>query len=145
MIDARTALALYRMHYEEIETKFRCQEALEELQLNRRTEESKASEEQSFKDVQYLLEKKADLFNITPPNTKAEDKLKHSKYKLQPEESSKVYKGFKVSKVSKKSERISTAESSGGQIDPFSQEWIFASKKEEEEENKVQISKFEFY
>jgi hypothetical protein len=80
VIDARTALALYRMHYEEIETKFRCQEALEELQLNRRTEESKtsekASEEQSFKDVQYLLEKKADLFNITPPNAKAEDKLK---------------------------------------------------------------------
>ena len=29
VIDARTALALYRMHYEEIETKFRCQEALE--------------------------------------------------------------------------------------------------------------------
>jgi hypothetical protein len=33
VIDGRTALALYRMHYEEIETKFRCQEALEELQL----------------------------------------------------------------------------------------------------------------
>ena len=115
MIDARTALALYRMHYEEIETKFRCQEALDELQLNRNrsSEELKVSEEQSFKDVQYLLEKKAEIFNITPPNAKAEDKLK-SKYKLHPEDSSKVYKGYKVSKVSKKSERVSTAESSGG-------------------------------
>ena len=94
-----------------------------------------------------MLEKKADLFNITPPNAKAEDKLKpQSKYKLQPEDSSKVYKGFKVSKVpkEKKSERISTAESSGGQIDPFSQDWTFTSKKDKEEE-KVQISKFEFY
>jgi hypothetical protein len=39
VIDARTALALYRMHYEEIETKFRCQEALQELQQNRSPEE----------------------------------------------------------------------------------------------------------
>jgi hypothetical protein len=31
IIDARTALALYRLHYEEIETKFRCREALLEL------------------------------------------------------------------------------------------------------------------
>jgi hypothetical protein len=46
--------------------------------------------------------------------------------------------------VSKKSERVSTAESSGGgQIDPFSQDWTFSSKKEKEE-HKVQISKFEF-
>lgn len=133
------------MHYEEIETKFRCQEALEELNLNGRSKEAKATEEQSFKDVQYLLEKKADLFNITPPNAKAEDKLKANKYKLQTteEDSSKIYKGYKVSKVTKKSERVSTAESSGGAIDPFSQDWTFSSKKEGLDE-KVQISKFEF-
>jgi len=32
IIDARTALALYRMNYEEIEINFRCHEALKEVQ-----------------------------------------------------------------------------------------------------------------
>ena len=31
IIDARAALALYRMNYEAIETSFRCQEALKEI------------------------------------------------------------------------------------------------------------------
>lgn len=31
IIDARAALALYRLHYEDIEMKYRCQQALEEL------------------------------------------------------------------------------------------------------------------
>lgn len=35
VIDARAALALYRMNYEVIETQFRCREALKELQLQK--------------------------------------------------------------------------------------------------------------
>lgn len=35
VIDARAALALYRLHYEDIETSFRCQQALDELQIEK--------------------------------------------------------------------------------------------------------------
>lgn len=34
VIDARAALALYRMHYEDIEIKYRCNEALKEVSKN---------------------------------------------------------------------------------------------------------------
>jgi hypothetical protein len=83
VIDARAALALYRMHYEEIETKFRCLQALEELQLKQANSSEEEKDADSINQLQYLMENKADIFNITPPNAKAEDKLKDSRrYKL---------------------------------------------------------------
>lgn len=41
VIDARAALALYRMHYEEIETEFRCKQALKELERQKAEKELK--------------------------------------------------------------------------------------------------------
>ena len=67
IIDARTALALYRLHYEEIETKFRCREALLELQQKRQraflnTEEQdsqvdKDDPESAGTDINLILKK----------------------------------------------------------------------------------------
>lgn len=31
---------------------------------------------ESMKDIEFLLKNNSEIFNITPPNTKAEDKLK---------------------------------------------------------------------
>ena len=45
VIDARAALALYRMHYEEIETEFRCKQALQELERRRAEKEKKEEKE----------------------------------------------------------------------------------------------------
>jgi hypothetical protein len=70
------------------------------------------------------MENKSEIFNITPPNAKAEDKLKDSKkYKLYPEVEQK-WRGFKNSHIQKSSK---TTAGSSGPIDPFSQNWTFSS------------------
>jgi hypothetical protein len=53
---------------------------------------------ESMKDIEFLLKNNSEIFNITPPNTKAEDKLKPLKrYKLQPNDNSELrYRGFKT-------------------------------------------------
>lgn len=133
------------MHYEEIETKFRCQEALKQLQLQRTKSSEEKKEDSSFKDIKFLMENKSEIFNITPPNAKADDKLKDSrKYKLYPEAEQQKWRGYKNSSLVQKSARTTTAESSD-HIDPFSQNWTFSSKNEKlEKDQKVEISKFQF-
>lgn len=78
-------MALYRLHYEDIEMKYRCQQALEELQIQKERTNKVAKEVdeklifkaegvQSLKQIQYLLGNKPEIFNITPPNAKDEGK-----------------------------------------------------------------------
>ena len=143
VIDARAALALYRMNYESIETEIRCSQALQELKDKKNTNdklkhqdfqgqaraatqevhsfenlknpenkenfEAKAQKEsifsacgmQSIKDIQFLMENNSQIFNITPPNFKDEDKLKgNEKYSLFKENSqNKNWRGFTASKI----------------------------------------------
>lgn len=67
--------------------KYRCQQALEELQIQKQRTEKvtkeadeklifKAEGVQSLKQIQYLLGNKPEIFNITPPNAKDEGKGK---------------------------------------------------------------------
>jgi len=88
IIDSRAALAIYRMHYEEIEIKFRCKEALQEVSKNLgpdlcnfkatkaslKKEESKGSFVKPIEDIKYLMKAKKHIFNVTPPNKKDEKK-----------------------------------------------------------------------
>lgn len=155
VIDARAALALYRMHYEEIETKFRCQEALEELQLQKvsSVEEKEAEDSnEAIKDIEFLMKNKKEIFNITPPNAKDEDKLKQSKqkYKLFTESGGDTWKGFKTSNIQRESlTSFRTEESSARNsvhIDPFSQHWTFSSSGQldkSDKDDKIEISKFQ--
>lgn len=133
IIDARTALALYRMNYEEIEINFRCHEALKEVQKkNTKMEienhnlkmklaeeqlqkiglkqESPASfKEEQIKNIEFLMKNKPQIFNVTPPNAKDEGKFKNL-------ESGKTFDTNEVSDFSK--------------IDPFSaSNFIFSSDK----------------
>ena len=41
-------------------------------------EKENANQNQSIKDIEFLMKNKAEIFNITPPNAKAEDKYKNS-------------------------------------------------------------------
>lgn len=136
VIDARTALALYRMYYEEIEMKLRTSEALRALRIKKVSEDNivskivpkfaemkvtsewtedsdknehsdfgsednqenvegstqvnseslcnmlkstkkqDAQRSQSIKDIEYLMKVNSQIFNITPPNAKIDDKFK---------------------------------------------------------------------
>jgi len=138
VIDARTALALYRMYYEEIEMKLRTNEALRALRIKKVSEDNLVSKvvpkfaemkvasewtedsdknnesdlgsednqetldvdgstqvnsdnlcnmlkstkkqdaqrSQSIKDIEYLMKVNSQIFNITPPNAKIDDKFK---------------------------------------------------------------------
>lgn len=59
----------------------------------------KENEHQSIKDIEFLMKNKAEIFNITPPNAKAEDKFKDSqkKYYLAQKSLNPTWKGFKNS------------------------------------------------
>lgn len=61
-------------------------DGLKGFEKNDQTED-KQPEDQLMKNVEYLFENHSDIFNVTPPNAKAEDKLKPlPRYPLKPVE-----------------------------------------------------------
>jgi len=150
IIDSRAALALYRMNYEDIEIKYRCQEALHEVTkkynkdqrcgsppLGEMTTKAKcfnkvtgtfkppgAQKSTPVQEIKYLMENKEKLFNITPPN------LKKGSTKL-----SKMPKPVALQQPSAPfphsmfNQNVAEMEQKlqGLNLDPFTQSWSFNS------------------
>jgi len=104
---------------------------------------------QSLKDIQYLIKNKTEIFNVTPPNAKDEDKSKfQGKYRLlQQNQGNKEWKGFTPSKIenggyrfqnsnSNKESTLSSMRYSTDRrfnerlgFDPFTHDWSGSSRK----------------
>lgn len=88
----------------------------------------------------------SEIFNVTPPNAKAEDKMKTNmvRYPLKPVETQQMrWKGFRTKRtdtvldhITKSDRTMKSSNEPSSQrtqpIDPFSQDWVFAN-----EESKV--------
>ena len=68
---------------------------------------------QSIKDIEYLWKNKSEIFNITPPNTKAEDKEKNSskKYALVREKVNSEWRGYKSTNIKSEGQFSTTQKS----------------------------------
>jgi len=103
---------------------------------------------QSLKDIQYLMKNNAEIFNVTPPNAKDEDKVKNSgRYKLlQKNQANMEWQGFTPSKIEHGDRQRESASHRGSTFsslkysndrrvyerlgfDPFAHDWSNSSKK----------------
>ena len=62
-------------------------EGLKGFEKKNQIDDKQPEDDQLMKNVEYLFENHSDIFNVTPPNAKAEDKLKPlPRYPLKPVE-----------------------------------------------------------